>query len=123
MKQKSIIQMKSFAFAMRIVKLQQHLQESKKEYLLSKQVLRSGTSIGANVHEAFEGSSRKDFINKMSISLKEAVETEYWLHLLYASKIITYTEFNSLNLSCNELVKMLTATIKTSRGNLTESAS
>ena len=106
---------KSFLFAVRIVKLSKHLQESKKEYTLSKQLLRSGTSIGANIAEAEQAQSKADFISKMNIALKEAVETTYWLRLLHASDYLSKTEFSSIYSDCRELEKMLTAIIKTAR--------
>ena len=114
---KSIIKEKSFAFAIRIIRLYQFLCNKKKEYVLSKQILRSGTSIGANVNEALQGFSKKDFIFKMNISLKEAHETEYWLKLLLETKYISKSEFESINSDCIEIIKMLTSIIKTSKQN------
>lgn len=113
MKKSNLILDKSFDFALRIIKLYRYLVEEKKEYVLSKQVLRSGTSIGANIHEAVEAQSKADFIHKMSISLKEARETEYWLKLLIASNYID----NSGNIleDIKELIKILTSIIKTSK--------
>lgn len=113
----SIVKDKSFAFAVRVVKLYQHLVNEKKEFVLSKQLLRCGTSIGANINEALQGSSKKDFINKMNISLKEAQETEYWLRLLFETDYLSEKEFNSIYGDSVELLKMLTAIIKTSSGN------
>ena len=106
---------KSFLFAVRIVKLSKYLNTSKKEYVLSKQLLRSGTSIGANIAEAEQAQSRADFISKMNIALKEAVETNYWLRLLQASDYLSKTEFSSIYSDCKELEKMLTAIVKTSK--------
>ncbi len=106
---------KSFQFAVRIVKLNKYLNTSKKEYVLSRQLLRSGTSIGANIAEAEQAQSRADFISKMNIALKEAVETDYWLRLLQASDYLSETEFSSIYSDCRELEKMLTAIVKTSK--------
>ncbi len=118
MKTRSIVEEKSYAFALRIIKLYRHLAEDKKEYVLSKQILRCGTSIGANVKEALQGESKNDFIHKLSISLKEASETEYWLNLLHDSHYITTKSFESITNECIELIKLTTAIIKTSRKNI-----
>ena len=109
------VELKSFQFAVRIVKLCKHLQGTKKEYTLSKQLLRSGTSIGANIAEAQQAQSRPDFISKLSIALKEAVETSYWLRLLQATDYLTQMEFQSIFSDCTELEKLLTAIIKTTK--------
>ena len=109
------VEKKSFLFAVRIVKLSRHLNTSKKEYVLSKQLLRAGTSIGANIAEAEQAQSRADFISKMNIALKEAVETDYWLRLLQASDYLAETEFSSIYSDCRELEKMLTAIVKTAK--------
>ena len=106
---------KAFAFAVRVVKLCQHLQNVKHEYVLSKQLLRSGTSIGANISEAQQGQSRADFVSKMSIALKEAAETKYWLRLLEATDYLTQKEFISLFDDCVEIEKMLTRIVKSSK--------
>ena len=106
---------KSFYFAVRIVKFCKYLQENKKEYILSKQLMRSGTSIGANITESQQAQSRADFVSKLSIALKEAVETNYWIRVLYASEYITEAEYFSVIADCRELEKMLTSIIKTSR--------
>ncbi len=98
---------KSYAFALRTVKLYQYLCATKKELLLSRQVLRSGTSIGANVEEALGGHSKKDFSAKMSIAYKEARETHYWFRLLRDSRILDSKMADSLLLDCEELVRML----------------
>jgi four helix bundle protein len=108
---------KSYAFALRIVKLYRYLAFEAKEYVLSKQVLRSGTSIGANIAEANRGQSKTDFVHKLSISLKEAEETEYWLHLLRDGGFITVAQAESLLSDCSELQKMLTASIRTAKKN------
>ena len=104
---------KSFEFSVRIVKLFQHLkkQDSSIESLL-KQVLRSGTSIGANITEAQSASSTKDFIYKLQISLKEARETEYWLRLLNATGYLKQKEYESINPECKEIIKLLTSILK-----------
>lgn len=112
---KSILKDKSYAFAIRIVRLSQYLQAEKKEYVLSKQILRSGTAIGALVREAEFGQSKADFINKMSIALKEANETDYWLNILNDTNFLDEKMFDSLRSDCNELIAMLVSTVKTAR--------
>ncbi len=107
--QRSIIEGKSFDFAIRIVKLYRYLCEEKKEYVLSKQLLRSGTSIGANVTEAQRGQSKPDFYSKMAIALKEANETHYWIRLLHASEYLNDKEYSSLNSDINEIISILVA--------------
>jgi len=109
------VEEKSFSFAVRIVKLCKHLRANKKEYVLSRQLLRAGTSIGANIAEAEQAQSRADFISKMNIALKEAVETNYWLRLLQASDYLSKIEFSSIHSDCRELEKMLTAIVKTAK--------
>ena len=111
----SILRDKSYSFAIRIVKLSQYLQTEKKEFVLSRQILKSGTAIGALIKEAQFGQSRADFINKMNISLKEANETEYWLSLLKDCFLISNEEFLGLNKEAVEIKSMLIATIKTSK--------
>ena len=111
------IQQKSFQFAVRIVKLCRYLQESKREFVLSKQLLRSGTSIGANVAEAQQAQSKADFISKLSISLKENTETKYWLRLLNAANYLSQREFQSMLSDCLELEKLLTSIINTAKKN------
>ena len=106
---------KSYQFAIRIVKLSQYLQRDKKEFVLSKQVLRSGTSIGALIREAEFGQSKADFTSKMSIALKEANETEYWLALLKDTDLISEDQFMSLHADCKELIALLVSTVKTSK--------
>ncbi|MGB3587780.1 MAG: four helix bundle protein [Tunicatimonas sp.] len=101
---KNVIQDKSFQFAVRVVRCCQHLQ-SKNEYVLSKQFLRSGTSIGANAREASQAASKKDFIYKMNIALKEAVETQYWIELLKETGYLKEEEANNLHTNCTELCK------------------
>ena len=109
------VERKSFLFAVRIVKLSKHLNTAKKEFVLSKQLLRAGTSIGANIAEAEQAQSKADFISKMNIALKEAVETNYWLRLLQASDYLSDAEFSSIHSDCRELEKMLTSIIKTAK--------
>ena len=106
---------KSKKFAVRIVKLYQYL-EDRKEFVMSKQLLRSGTSVGANVREALQGQSKADFTAKMSVSLKEISETEYWLELLFETGYLTKEQYESVATDCNELVKLLTSIVKSSRG-------
>ena len=108
----SIAKQKSMAFAKRIVLLYQHLAKNHREYVMSKQILRSGTSIGANIAEAVYGSSRKDFAAKLQIAQKEAAETMYWLELLHSCSYIPSNLFQSLYQDCRELIAILTATIK-----------
>ena len=115
MKQDNIIVDKSKAFAVRIVKMCRYLHEERHEFVLSKQVLRSGTSIGANVKEAIRGQSTADFIAKMNIALKEASETEYWLELLTDTDYLSHSMSDSVLSDCVELIKLLTAIIKTAK--------
>ena len=107
---------------MRIVKLCKYLQEDRKEYTLSKQLMRSGTSIGANIMESQQAQSRTDFISKLNIALKEAVETNYWLRLLQATDYLAAPEYASIIGDCRELEKLLTAIIKTSRNSPTKTS-
>ena len=109
---------KSFSFALRIVKLYRHLSDKEKEFVLSKQVLRSGTSIGANVEESLGAQTPADFQTKISIAYKEALETSYWLRLLNASKFITDKQFNSIYSDCSELIRILGSTQITMRRKL-----
>ena len=108
---------KSLLFAKRIVHLYQYLSDEKKEYVLSKQLLRSGTSIGANLAEAQYGSSRKDFLNKTYIALKECAETLYWLELLYSCDYLTQAEYASMFHDCEELRKILASITRTMRNS------
>ncbi|MGH9947454.1 MAG: four helix bundle protein [Pyrinomonadaceae bacterium] len=112
----NVLKEKSYGFALRIVRLYKHLCERNKEYVLSKQILRSGTSIGANIAEANQAQSKPDFVHKLSISLKEAVETEYWLNLLNDADYLTDSQFESLIGDCRELIRILTSSIKTAKG-------
>ncbi len=109
---------KSLAFAKRVVFAYQYLCEEKREFVLSKQFLRSGTSIGANISEAQYGSSRKDFLNKLYIALKECAETLYWLELLVSCEYLSQTEYQSLYHDCEELRKILSSITKTTRSSL-----
>lgn len=111
----NIILDKSKAFALRIIRLYQYLCETKKEYVLSKQVLRSGTSIGANAKEAAHAQSKEDFYAKMYIAYKEANETEYWLELLAESGYIEKEAFDSIYADCKELIKILASITKTQK--------
>ena len=113
----NIIEEKSFQFAIRIVKLCKYLRSNKKEYTLSKQLLRSGTSIGANIAEAQNAQSKADFTSKLSISLKETTETKYWIRLISATGYLSESESNSILSDCVELEKILVASVKTSKGN------
>ena len=111
----NIVEEKSFRFAVRIVKLCQYLRSSKKEYALTKQLIRSGTSVGANVAEAQQAQSKADFVSKLNIALKEAVETNYWIRLLAATNYLTETEKSSILEDCEELQKILISIIKKSK--------
>ena len=112
-KRENVLSEKSLKFAVRIVKFYKFLSEEKKEFVLSKQVLRCGTSIGANVRESRNAQSDADFINKLNIALKEADETQYWLELLQLSEIVSKESFESLNKDVDELISMLVSAIKT----------
>ena len=111
----NIVEEKSFAFAVRVVNLYKHLNETKKEFVLSKQLLRSGTSVGANVAEAEQAQSTPDFVSKMSIALKEASETKYWIRLLASTNYLTEAETVSILNDCVELEKILVSIIKSSK--------
>ncbi len=115
-KEDNIIVAKSYAFALRCVNLYKYLSEEKQDYTIGKQLLRSGTSIGANVKEAIRGYTKADFTSKMSISLKEASETEYWIEILRDTDYITSQQAESMLNDCTELIKMLMIIIKTSQG-------
>lgn len=112
-KDRSIIEDKTFNFAIRIVRLFKHLTESKKEFILSKQLLRSGTSIGANVREAHNGESSADFIHKLSIAQKECDETLYWLELMKATEYLSSYEFDAIHNDATEILKILKSIIIT----------
>lgn len=114
-KSESIIAGKAYAFALEIINIYKYLISEKKEYVLSKQLLRSGTSIGANVHEAISGQSKRDFVHKLSIALKEAKETQYWLNLLKDSDYINQELFKGVSKNCSELIKILSSIIITTK--------
>ena len=111
----NVILNKSFEFAVSIVKMSRWLQEEKKEYTLSKQILRSGTSIGANITEAQHAQSKADFKSKMSIALKEANETDYWLRLLKYTDYIDEITYSTLYSKCDELIKLLVSIVKNTK--------
>ena len=113
----NVILNKSFEFSVRIVNLYKYLTLQQKEFVMAKQILRSGTSIGANSEEANAGQSKKDFIAKMSIVLKEARETSFWLRLLYQTEYIDNKMFDSLFEDCQEIIAIVTAIIKTARNS------
>ena len=113
----SIVANKSRQFAVRIIRLGQYLQTEKKEFILSNQILRSGTSIGANIVEALKAISQKEFLQKMYIAFKECNETMYWLDLLYATDYLSEQQFQSLNNDCAELQKILSSITKTTKNN------
>ena len=117
MMRESIAVEKAKAFAIRIIRMYQWLNREKREFILSKQCLRSGTSIGANLSEGLSGQSRADFLAKLHIALKESYETEYWLDLLHETDYISKEIYESLHEDCIELVKILTATIKTTKSS------
>lgn len=118
MKKDNIIKQKSFSFAVRIVSIYKHISENKKEYVLCKQLLRSGTSIGANVREADNAESKSDFIHKMSIAQKETDETMYWLELLKESEYLSEKDFESLFSDAAEILKILRSIILTTKKNI-----
>ncbi len=114
----NILAPKSYKFALRIIGVYKWLCTEKKEFVLSKQVLRSGTAIGALIREAAHAQSKADFLNKMNIALKEANETEYWLMLLKDSLFLSQTEFDSLHKDCDELIRLLVSIVKTTKNTL-----
>lgn len=114
----SVLKEKSKSFAIRIIRFYQNLKDTHKEFVLSKQILRSGTSIGANIAEAFYAESEMDFIHKLSIAQKECSETLYWLDLLFSRKYINEPGYNSLNTDVTEIMKLLTSSIKTVKNKL-----
>lgn len=116
-KKENVLKDKSYKFALRTVILYKYLAYEKKEFVLSKQALRSGTPIGANITEANQAQSKSDFLHKLSISLKESFETEYWLNLLSEVDFISSEQANSLLIDCKELRKILTTSIKTAKAN------
>ncbi len=112
---KNFLKEKSFAFAIRIIHLNRYLQQNEREFNISKQIVRSGTAVGALIREAEHAESKKDFIHKLSIGLKEANETKYWLELITSAGFLTQNMYESLNHDCEELLKMLIASVKTSK--------
>jgi four helix bundle protein len=117
-KQKSPLKVKSFQFAVRITRLYKYLTETKKEYVLSKQLLRSGTAVGALVREAQNAESKLDFVHKMGMAQKECDESIYWLELLRETEFITKKEFESITKDANELLKMIRSSIMTAKKNI-----
>ena len=115
---KNILRDKSFAFAVRIVKLYTYLNTGKKEYVMSKQVLRCGSSVGANVREAYNAESKQDFVHKLAIAQKKCDETIYWLELLHETGFIQKKEFTSISENANELLKIIRSSILTAKQNL-----
>ncbi|RKE95148.1 four helix bundle protein [Ichthyenterobacterium magnum] len=111
---KSIVAEKAYAFALLVISIYKEL-KTENEFILSRQILRSGTSIGANVNEAISAESKKDFVHKLSISLKEARETKYWLNLLKDSNFIHQEMYNKSNKKCEELIKILSSIILTTK--------
>ncbi len=115
----SLLHTKSYAFALRVIRMVRHLREQQREYILSKQVIRSGTAIGALIRESEFAQSQADFINKLSVALKEANETDYWLNLLRDSEYIDEQPFESIASECGELIALLISSITTAKKNIT----
>ena len=116
----NVIRDKSFEFAVRVVNLYKYLCDEKKEFVLSRQLLRSGTSIGANVEEALQAQSKRDYLSKMNIALKEATESLYWIRLLHATEFIEESHKESIYADCNVIIKILVSIVKTTKKNLEE---
>jgi len=116
-KKPNLIRDKSYSFALRVVRAVRHLMKTEKEFILSKQLLRSGTSVGANIAEGLQAQSKKDFISKLSIALKEAHESDYWIRLLSDSGCLTEKQGLSLQKDLDEIIRLLTAIIKTSKSS------
>lgn len=114
----SIIKVKSYSFAVRVVKLYQYIISEKKEFVLSKQLLRSGTSVGANIREAEHSESKNDFIHKLAVAQKEINECIYWVELLKDTGYISISQYYSINKDASEIIKMITSIIKTTKANL-----
>jgi len=114
----NIVKNKSFVFAIRVVRLYQYISDNKKEYVLSKQLLRSGTSIGAMVREAEHAESKPDFIHKMAIAQKEMNETLYWLELLKETDYLTSEQFENINKDAVEIIKLITSIVKSAKANI-----
>jgi four helix bundle protein len=117
MKENNIVEEKSFEFSVRIVNLYKYLTTARQEYVMSKQLLRSGTSIGANVCEAQQAQSPMDFLSKMSIALKEAYESDYWLRLLQKTEYLNKDEYNSIIFDCRAITKLLVTIVKSTKEN------
>lgn len=115
---KNVLENKSLLFALRIINAYKYITQDKQEYILSKQLLRSGTSVGAMIKEAEFAESKMDFIHKLNVALKEANETRYWLMLLKGAEYISVSAYESIEEDCNELIRLLVSIIKTSRQNL-----
>ena len=115
MQRENTVKYKSLVFAKRIIRLYKYLCDEKKEFVMSKQLLRSGTSIGANVHEAVYGQSKSDFIAKMSIALKEASETEYWLELLNRTGYLTGERYECVRRDCGVVARLLTTILRSAK--------
>lgn len=114
----SPLKTKSYSFSIRVINLCRYLNSEKREFLLSKQLLRSGTAVGALIREAEFGQSKADFINKLSIALKEANETHYWLNLLRDTDYIEVKVFSSIEEDCKEMIRLLVSSIKTAKNSL-----
>ena len=117
MKDNNIIEEKSFEFAVRTVNLYKYLTSERQEHIMSKQLLRSGTSVGANISEAQQAQSPMNFLSKMSIALKESYESDYWLRLLYRTEYLTKDEYNSIITDCRTISKLLVSIIKSTKNN------
>lgn len=117
MTKNNILADKSVDFAIRMAKCYKYLREEKQEFIMSKQMFRSGTSIGPNIHEAVQAQSKSDFISKLSISLKEGSETSFWLVVLHKAEVIDDNIYNSLKKDLDEIIRILIATIKTAKNN------
>ena len=122
MKSENVAQKKSYALALRMVRLNQHLVSTRKEFVLSRQLLRCGTSVGANVEEALGAQSRADFVSKTSVAYKEARETKYWLRLLKDTDYLTPAQFDSVHADAAELCRILASILKTTKGTPRPSA-
>ena len=118
MKKDNVVKDKSYQFAIKSIRFYKFLVDKKKEFIISKQILRSGTATGALIEEANQAESKKDFIHKLSIAQKESFETDYWLRLLRDSEYLTEAQANSLLTDCRELQQLLTTSIKTAKDNL-----
>jgi len=118
MTRNNILADKSINFAIRMAKCYKYLMDEKQEFIMSKQMFRSGTSIGANIHEAIQAQSKADFVSKLGISLKEASETSFWLVVLYKAGTLEETIYNSVKLDLDEIIRILISTIKTAKKNI-----